>query len=78
MRATREVGEVPCAAEYGGTYDEVAVGKSHVSCGGWVHTMRALTSEWPDEMDDKSQRIALFFFFFERMACVPQRPTSSS
>ena len=35
MRATREAGEVPCAAEYSGTDDAVAAEENHVSGSGW-------------------------------------------
>lgn len=34
MRATRKVGEIPCAANYSGTYNDVAAGQSHVSNNG--------------------------------------------
>jgi hypothetical protein len=43
LRATRKAGEVPCAAEYSGTYNAVAVGQCHVSSNGYEHTITALT-----------------------------------
>ena len=44
MRATRKAGEVPCAADYSGTYNAVAAGQCHASSNGRdEHTMRVLT-----------------------------------
>jgi hypothetical protein len=60
MRATRKAGEVPCAADYSGTYNAVAAGQSH---NGREHTMTVLTWEWPDDMNGKLSGSPNFFFF---------------
>jgi len=62
MRATRKAGEVPCAAYHGGTYDAVAAGQSHVSSNGWVHTITALTLEWPETGSKVNDRPTFFLF----------------
>jgi hypothetical protein len=43
MRATRKAGEVPSAADYSGTYNDVAAGRCHASSNGREHTMTVLT-----------------------------------
>lgn len=63
MRATCKAGEVPCAAEYSTTYYDVTAGRCHVSSHGGEHTIRALTWEWPDEMDGKLSGSPFFFVF---------------
>lgn len=63
MRATCKAGEVPCAAEYSTTYNDVTARQCHVSSHGGENTITALTWEWPDEMDGKLSGLPSFFSF---------------